>query len=189
MMNKVIGIDPDIEKSGVCYLYTPTRQVEVSTMDFPHLLEYLSTFEADCNVVVVVEASWKTKHNWHGKWGDSNRIMAAKGYDVGRNHQTGKLIVEMCKFWNLPVVEKTPLKKIWSGKDGKITQEEIEQFIPDFPKRSNPEVRDATLLSWDYAGFPIRITPVSKRLITDNREMTPAELIKKMTKKNKNYTI
>ena len=159
MKNKVIGIDPDIEKSGVCYLYTPTRQVEVSTMDFPHLLEYLSTFEADCNVVVVVEASWKTKHNWHGKWGDSNRIMAAKGYDVGRNHEIGQLIVQMCEYWGIPVVEKVPLKKIWKGRDGKITHEELAQFVIDLPSVTNQEKRDSVLLAWDYAGFPIRIKP------------------------------
>ena len=44
------------------------------------------------------------------------------------------------------------------GKDRKISQEEIEQFIPDFPKRSNQEGRDAALLAWDYAGFPIRLS-------------------------------
>ena len=157
MMNKVIGIDPDIEKSGVCYLYTPTRQVEVSTMDFPHLLEYLSTFEADCNVVVVVEASWATRHNWHGKWGDNNRIMAAKGYDVGRNHELGQLIVQMCKYWKIPVVEKAPLKKMWRGRDGKITHDEMMNIFKTngytpMLKRSNQEERDSFLISISYHG-------------------------------------
>lgn len=184
---KVIGIDPDIEKSGVCYLYTPTRQVEVSSMDFPHLMEYLSEFEGDCNVVVVVEAGWKNSiSNFHGYYGGVAQKIALS---VGRNQQVGHCIVEMCNFWNIPVVEKAPLRKMWKGKDRKISQEEIEAFIPDFPKRSSQDARDSALLAWDYAGFPIRITPVSKRLITDNGELTPTELIKKMTKKNKNYTI
>lgn len=154
---KIIGIDPDVEKSGVCYLYKPTKQVEVKTLAFPELLEYLSEFEYDCNVVVVIEASWKTKHNWHGKWGDNNRIMAAKGYDVGRNHQTGKLIVEMCRHWKIPVVEKMPLKKIWKGQDGKITHEEMINIFKTngytpLIKRSNPEERDAFLISISYYG-------------------------------------
>lgn len=165
LKTKIIGIDPDIDKSGVCYLYSPTRQIEVKSLAFPELLEYLSEFEYDCNVIVVIEASWKTKHNWHGKWGDNRNIMAAKGYDVGRNHQTGQLVVEMCRHWKIPVWEKMPLKKIWRSRDGKITQEEIEQFVPHFPKRSNQEVRDATLLAWDYAGFPIRVKPVKTGLI------------------------
>ena len=157
LKTKVIGIDPDIEKSGVCYLYTPTRQVEVSTMDFPHLIEYLSEFESDCNVVVVVEASWKTKHNWHGKWGDSSRIMAAKGYDVGRNHELGKLIVQMCEYWKIPVVEKAPLKKMWKGRDGKITHEEMMNIFKTngyspLLKKSNQEERDSFLISISYHG-------------------------------------
>ena len=157
LKTKVIGIDPDIEKSGVCYLYTPTRQVEVSTMDFPHLIEYLSEFESDCNVVVVVEASWKTKHNWHGKWGDSSRIMAAKGYDVGRNHELGQLIVQMCEYWKIPVVEKAPLKKMWKGRDGKITHEEMMNIFKTngyspLLKKSNQEERDSFLISISYHG-------------------------------------
>lgn len=154
---KVIGIDPDIEKSGVCYLYTPTRQVEVSSMDFPHLMEYLSEFEGDCNAVVVVEASWVTRHNWHGKWGDNNRIMAAKGYDVGRNHELGQLIVQMCKYWKIPVVEKAPLKKMWRGRDGKITHDEMMNIFKTngytpMLKRSNQEERDSFLISISYHG-------------------------------------
>ncbi len=35
LKNKIIGIDPDIEKSGVCYLYTPTRQVEEIAKNSP----------------------------------------------------------------------------------------------------------------------------------------------------------
>lgn len=154
---KVIGIDPDIEKSGVCYLYTPTRQVEVSSMDFPRLMEYLSEFEGDCNAVVVVEASWVTRHNWHGKWGDNNRIMAAKGYDVGRNHELGQLIVQMCKYWKIPVVEKAPLKKMWRGRDGKITHDEMMNIFKTngytpMLKRSNQEERDSFLISISYHG-------------------------------------
>ena len=157
MKNKVIGIDPDIDKSGVCYLYTPTRQVEVSTMTFPELLEYLSTFEADCNVVVVVEAGWKNAiTNFHGGHGGIAQKIALS---VGRNQQVGHCLVEMCEHWGIPVVEKAPLRKMWNGPDRKITQEEIEAFIPDFPKRMNQEGRDAALLAWDYANFPIRILP------------------------------
>ena len=154
---KIIGIDPDVEKSGVCYLYTPTKQVEVAALDFPHLLEYLSEFEADCNVLVVVEASWKTQHNWHGKAWDNRKVSASKGYDVGRNHQLGQLIVEMCKFWKIPVIEKAPLKKMWRGRDGKITHEEMMNIFKTngygpLLKKSNQEERDSFLISIAYHG-------------------------------------
>ena len=161
LKNKIIGIDPDIDKSGVCYLYTPTRQVDVKTMDFPHLLEYLSTFEADCNVIVVVEAGWKnTISNYHGGYG---RVAENIARQVGRNQQVGHCIVEMLKHWKIPFVEKAPLRKMWQGKDRKITHEELAQFVKDLPSRTNQEGRDACLLAWDYAGFPIRIT-LSKKV-------------------------
>lgn len=157
MKSKVIGIDPDIDKSGVCYLYTPTRQVEVQALDFPHLLEYLSEFESETDVVVVVEAGWRNAiTNFHGVYGKAGQKVALS---VGRNQQVGHCIVEMCNFWKIPVVEKAPLRKMWKGTDRKITHEELAAFVSGLPSRTNSEMRDACLLSWDYAGFPIRIIP------------------------------
>ena len=43
---------------------------------------------------------------------------------------------------------EVPLKKVWKGTGGKITQAEILRIIPGFPKRSNQEVRDAALIAW-----------------------------------------
>lgn len=37
----VIGIDSDVERSGVAVLETDTRRLEVSTLTFPDLLDYL----------------------------------------------------------------------------------------------------------------------------------------------------
>ena len=113
MMNKVIGIDPDIDKSGVCCLNTSTRKVEVSTIDFPHLLEYLADFQNKADVVVVVEAGWKNSiTNYHGGYGGVAQKIAL---NVGRNQQVGHDIVEMCRYWDIPVVEKAPLRKMWKG--------------------------------------------------------------------------
>ena len=153
--NKIIAIDPDVEKNGVAYLYTPTKEIEVQSLRFPALLEFLSNYEASKDVVVVIEASWNTRHNWHGKYGDSRRISAAKGYDVGRNHQTGNLIVEMCQFWGIPVVECYPLKKMWKGPDGKITHDELMNVVRTNGykftlARTNQEVRDACLMAINY---------------------------------------
>ena len=160
MKSRIIGIDPDIDKSGVCCLYTETRQVELMSFRFPALLEYLSEQEGKDDVVVVVEASWKTRHNWHLKFSDKKEVAAAKGYSEGRNHELGQLVVEMCQYWGIPIIEKYPLRKMWRGKDGKITHEELASFVSSLPSRSNQEVRDACLLAWDIAGFPIKIAPI-----------------------------
>ena len=54
------------------------------------------------------------------------------------------------------MIEQYPLRKIWKGKDGKITDEEIKAFMPII-ERTNQEERDAALLAWNEAGFPMKI--------------------------------
>lgn len=156
----VIGIDPDVRKSGLAYLDVTTKEVQVISNSFPQLLEYLQNIAGNYTlsgrVVVVVEASWLISTNWHTKREDSVRTAARKGKDAGRCHEVGRKIVECARYYGLEVVEKLPLKKIWKGKDGKITDEEIKAFIR-IEGRTNQEERDAALLAWEHAGLPIRI--------------------------------
>ncbi|MCM1543684.1 MAG: hypothetical protein NC110_00135 [Ruminococcus sp.] len=164
----IIGIDPDVDKSGVAVLSTNLRKVYVNALSFPDLLEslkdhttlYRKTFRT---FVVVVEASWMIRGNWHLTERGRKQYAAATGYKVGCNHQVGKLIVEMCKAYNIPVIEHCPLRKCWSGKDGKITHEELIQFCPIDKTRTNQEMRDAALLAWSFADFPIRLKALPKR--------------------------
>ncbi len=163
----IIGIDPDVNKSGVGVV-SRDGKVDVFSYTFPELIEYLKlcstlgiTMEKTC--VVVVEASWKISTNWHTGRGDSIRTAARKGKDAGRCHEVGRKIVECAQYYGLEVVERLPLKKIWKGKDGKITDEEIKAFMP-IQERTNQEERDAALLAWDYAGLPIRVArPLKSR--------------------------
>lgn len=164
----IIGIDPDVSKSGVGVVSREGRVEACVSLTFPQLLEYLQ-IERDrrraenLSVVVVVEASWKISTNWHTGRGDSIRTAARKGKDAGRCHEVGRKIVECAQYYGLEVVEKLPLKKIWKGKDGKITDEEIKAFMP-IQGRTNQEERDAALLAWDYAGLPIRLArPLKSR--------------------------
>lgn len=152
----IIGIDPDVNKSGVGVVSRERKGVEVFSRSFPELLEYLKMAATHTSVVVVVEASWKISTNWHTGRGDSIRTAARKGKDAGRCHEVGRKIVECAQYYGLEVVEKLPLKKIWKGKDGKITDAEIKAFMP-IQGRTNQEERDAALLAWDYAGLPIRL--------------------------------
>ena len=164
----VIGIDPDVSKSGVGVVSREGGVEACVSLTFPQLLEYLQ-IERDrrraenLSVVVVVEASWKISTNWHTQRGESVRTAARKGKDAGRCHEVGRKIVECARYYGLEVVERLPLKKIWKGKDGKITDEEIKAFMP-IQGRTNQEERDAALLAWDYAGLPIRLArPLKSR--------------------------
>lgn len=163
----IIGIDPDCDRSGVAVFRMRDRHLSLMTMDFPTLVQYLrcqvEAMSDDGTVrVVVVEASWKTQSNWHGRYGDSRRVSAKKGYDVGRNHETGRKIVEMAESTGLPVIEKVPLRKVWKGKDGKITHGELVSLLNGSLiaygfTRTNQEERDSALLAIDASGIPMRM--------------------------------
>lgn len=107
-------------------------------------------------LIVVIEASWLIKGNWHLSSWERKQRAASKGYDVGRNHETGKKIVEMCQHLGIEVLEHAPLRKCWKGKDGKITHDELASFT-GLMGRTNQDARDAALLAWAYAGLPIRL--------------------------------
>ena len=163
----IIGIDPDVNRNGVAVLDIKTGNMLMYSMSFPELIRWLhEQSEAVCKDMmrrlVVVEASWKTQTNWHGRYGDSRRVSARKGYDVGCNHETGRKIVEVAQSTLLEVKEKYPLRKIWKGKDGKITHVELVSLLEGSgivcnTRRSNQEERDAALLALDASGMPIRM--------------------------------
>jgi hypothetical protein len=157
----IVAIDPDVDKSGVAELSPQNRLLEVTSLTFPQLMDYLQARKnmseaAHTSLVVVVEAGWLNSSNWHLKDGDSKRIASAKGNSTGRNHETGRKIVDMCRHYGIETVEMRPLKKNWKGKDGKIAHEELALFT-GLTGRTNQEARDAGLIAWIFAGLPIRI--------------------------------
>lgn len=159
--DNIIAIDPDVTRSGVAFLNPTTRQLEVSNLTFPQVVDYLNQAKSvrdkeNETLIVVVEASWLIKGNWHLSSWERKQRAASKGYDVGRNHETGKKIVEMCQHLEIEVLEHYPLRKCWKGKDGKITHEELSSFT-GLTGRTNQDARDAALLAWSFANLPIRL--------------------------------
>lgn len=147
-MREVIAIDPDTGLSGVAVW--KDNKIEIFNLSFPELLDFL---QERTGAKVIVEAGWlNKKSNFHGGKGGIGQKIANS---VGRNAEVGRKIIEMCEHYGIDVREQKPLKKGW--KNGKISHEEISRFIPDFPKRSNPETRDAALLLWVELGKPIKI--------------------------------
>lgn len=164
MYDIIIAIDGDVTKSGVAFLERRTRRLEVSNLAFPPLIDYLKSEarkakDAGLSLIVLVEASWMIKGNWHLSSWERRQRAAAKGYDVGRNHETGRKIVEVCRHLGIEVVEHYPLRKCWRGRDGKITHEELASFT-GLRGRTNQDARDAALLAWTFAGLPIRLSRV-----------------------------
>lgn len=149
----IIGIDPDVEKSGLACIDVAEGSLYTEALPLPQLLDRVESIVGSGRMaVVVIEASWASSHNWHGRVNDSRRIAGRKGYDVGRNHQTGIAIAEILRHRGVEVVERPPLLKVWRGRDGKITHEEITRLCGWNRRRSNQEERDALLLAWDFSG-------------------------------------
>ena len=84
----VIGIDPDIDRSGYVMVKTATGEVVTATdWDLAHLFGVLQADKEYCkmqglSLVVVVEAAYlASKHNWHLEGGYTNIPIAANiGY-------------------------------------------------------------------------------------------------------------
>ncbi len=150
--NFIVGVDPDIDASGVCLLNVDTEEVELYNWTITDFIDGIQGLKERCgdDLIVVVEASWLVKKsNLHGGFGGVAEKIA---YSVGRNHQVGITLVDICKHYGVEVEEMRPLKKIWEGANGKISHKELSEFV-NIPKRTNPETRDATLLAWTKAGL------------------------------------
>lgn len=162
MKEIVIGIDPDIDGSGVAQLNTATRSVKLYNMDFNTICAYLRRIKEDYGSMaqIHIEDSSNTTRNWHlsSRYGSTARA-SRMGYDVGRNHQLCFDIYDYACSLGLDISRQMPFKKCWKGKDGKITHEEICSFMSITDRTTNQEKRDAALIAWLCAGLPITIPP------------------------------
>lgn len=153
----IIAIDPDCNKSGVAVLCKQTKSLELSSKTFPELLDFLQSVKNNYeNAIVIVEAGYLIRSNWHLTRFDSKQTAAAKGNSAGRNHEVGRKIVEMLKHYGIEYIEQRPLVKCWNGPDRKITHKELASFT-GIKGRTNQEERDAALIAWLHAGLPIRM--------------------------------
>lgn len=169
----VIAIDPDNKLNGFAQIDLKAKTVTHFQYDFWACVDAL-WYALDYNrtigrrTLIVVEAGWhNTKSSWHVGYKDTKELASRKGYCVGLNHEVGILLYQYLKK-NIPddepnveLVEATPLRKCWKGKDGKITQDELSAILTNagFGKlgRTNQEERDAILFAITYAELPIRL--------------------------------
>lgn len=157
----IIGIDPDLEKSGIGIIRLESRTLEVDACPFPALIAKIRKIygqaDKDGRFEVVVEAGWMNRGNWHvtesrnGKF-SPQAWAAAVGTSQGECNAVSKLIIQTLEYEGIPVKAQRPLRKCWRGRDRKITHAELakecEIYRINFKdKRSNQEERDAALLA------------------------------------------
>lgn len=172
----IIGIDPDIEASGIG-IVTIDADGKVATSigrhPLPGLVERLVHFKAGQDADarfgdsvpdtrIYIEAGWLNQGNWHISPRDTKQVAAAKGRAAGRNHQIGIDLSDFLSHHRISHDLVRPLQKCWKGPDRKITHQELDTIIRWVnhtgmtKKRSNQEERDALLLAWVESGLPIR---------------------------------
>jgi hypothetical protein len=148
--NKIIGIDPDIDKSGVAIYVRNDKSLILDNWTLSELIKRFNYFAKE-RVLFVVEAGYLNKSNWHIK--KTSSVVAGEiGRRTGENHATAKQIVNIIKEFGFDIVELPPLAKVW--KEGKISHKE---FIDKCKKegviinvRTNQENRDAGLIALAY---------------------------------------
>lgn len=139
-MSKIlIGIDPDVDKSGFARI--EGNQLKIDNLSFFDLFEELKFYkELEIKPTVYVECGYLNKSNFHKKVGMSAALNAKIGERTGANFETAKKIVEMCEYLNLPYVKIQP-------KSSKITNDYFKK-ITGLSVRTNQEQRDAMMLIW-----------------------------------------
>lgn len=129
-----IGIDPDVDKSGVAVWDKSNKTLELYNMTMPELIDKLKRYNS--SIYVVIEAGWLiNKSNWHTAHGQYRREKIAK--NVGENHASGKIIEQFCKHLGISYELMKP--------KGKIDQQTFKNMTKVI-KRTNQEQRDAAML-------------------------------------------
>ncbi len=131
----IIGIDPDLEKSGVAIL---GDSLELKNLTFAETLELFKSHQ-DQIKKVVIESGWENKKsNFHHRIGQRKSVGERIAKNVGENHATGKLLVEMAKYYGLVVHLVKPSRS-------KVKAEDFNR-LTGWQGRTNQEQRDAALL-------------------------------------------
>lgn len=134
----IIGIDPDLVKSGVAI--KSDMGLRLMNLTFTELK---NLFEQNTPLIkkVVIEAGWlneKSNFHYHPKQTKAAGERIAK--NVGENHATGKLISELAASYGLVVELVRPTRSKYNARDFNL--------ITGWTGRTNQEQRDAAMLIW-----------------------------------------
>jgi len=133
----LIGIDPDVFKSGVCF--KNGNDYILKNFTFFELYDFLKFYkEREEKPTIYIEKGSLNKSNWHIKQGNSAAFNSKIGENTGRNFETANKIIEMCQYLNLEYVEIRPTRK-------KINSETFKK-LTGLNIRTNQEQRDALML-------------------------------------------
>ncbi len=154
-----IGIDPDVDKSGVAMLDISTGIINVTNLSFFEVCDYLRSVKSTEvhlgeTALVRIECGHLNKGNWHIeqakkvylssvgnhslKLDKAIRAAAKIGGGAIENHRISKLLIELCKMLQLPYEQVKPERS-------KVNAEVFKR-LSGVTGRTNQEQRDAGML-------------------------------------------
>ena len=113
----IIGIDPDIEASGIAIWRNATKEyIAYTRVKFFELYQYLDDItKYGAQFEVAIEAGWNNPSIMHNIRAYTTVAKAASiGANVGANHECGRKIVEMCQWFGIKYYEITPTSSKWT---------------------------------------------------------------------------
>lgn len=143
-VDRYIGIDADIDKSGVAVWNPQTQSFDrLECLTFWQLYDYLCSnyhpVSGSLTAFVRLEAGWLNKSNWHVRPNQSQHLAAKIGQGTGQNHATGKHIEQMLKHIGIPY-------ELIQPKRSKVTDAAYFNKLTGITTRTNQEKRDAAML-------------------------------------------
>ena len=146
MIERVMGIDPDLSKSGVALVVGGTL-LELSALPFPQLLE-LARAERLSHTVFVVEDVEHDKTTYHRAHTNA-RQHARIAQNVGQVKGVARVLIECLESMGCEVIKIKPL----SGPVKHRAKREADYFnkITGWQGRTNADMRDAGLIALAYS--------------------------------------
>jgi hypothetical protein len=142
-MNKTfyIGIDPDLDRSGVAIFEKDNKILVLKNLSFWQLFDLLKEHNEKI-IIVRIEAGWlNKKSNWHTEYGQTKTKGESIARNVGENHAVAKLIVQMCIYLELKyeIIQPRAHK----------TDATLFRAITKYDGKTNQDNRDAAMLLFD----------------------------------------
>ena len=113
----IIGIDPDIEASGIAiWNVKQSEYIAYTRIKFVELYQFLDDLtKYGIQFEVAIEAGWRNPSIMHNIKAYTTVPKAASiGANVGANHECGRKIVEMCQWLGVKHYELTPTSSKWT---------------------------------------------------------------------------
>jgi hypothetical protein len=137
MPKMLIGIDPDVDKSGFAFLIG--NKLQLKNLTFFEIFETLRFYKEKIEKpTVYIEMGSLNKSNWHTKNDMSAKYNSQIGAKTGRNFEVANKLVEMCQYLEIEYHSIKPTRK-------KVDSKTFQQ-LTGLKIRTNQETRDAFML-------------------------------------------